>query len=175
MAFVLKIKDLPEGVSRQEFITEAGDFSLDYMGLEPSGTLIADSEITKSNDQIIFRGNISAPVKLICSRCAEEFEKLIKSELVFVLAFVSSQQEEELEDEDSEDFYFIPEGTVDYDFSRQIRDLLILAVEIKPLCSDNCRGICPKCGKNLNFEECDCNKEEIDERWLPLKDLTDRR
>jgi uncharacterized protein len=175
MAFVLNIKDLPDGVNRLEFLTEARDFAIDYAGVDPVGTLRAEAEVTKSNDQIIFRGKVTAPLKLLCSRCAEEYEKAIESEFAFVLAFVAPQQEEELQDEDSEDFYFIPEGTIEYDFASQIRDLLILAVEIKPLCKDDCRGICPTCGKNLNFEQCDCNKEEIDERWLPLKDLTDRR
>lgn len=175
MAFVLNIKDLPDGVTRHEFMTKASDFPLDYMGIELLGTLTANAEITKSNDQIIFRGRIAAPSKLLCSRCAEEFEKVVESDLVFVLAFVSAEKEDEFMDEDSEDFHFLPEGTIEYDFSPQIRELMILAVDLKPLCKDECRGICPTCGRNLNFEQCDCNKEEIDERWLPLKDLTDRR
>jgi uncharacterized protein len=175
MAFVLNIKDLPDGVNRLEFLTEASDFTLDYMGIGTVGTLRSDVEVTKSNDQIIFRGRVAAPLKLMCSRCAEEYEELIESEFAFVLAFVAPQQEEELQDEDSEDFHFIPEGTIEYDFTPQIRELLILSIGIKPLCKDDCRGICSRCGKNLNIEQCDCNKEEIDERWLPLKDLTDRR
>lgn len=175
MAFVLNIRDLPDGVTRQEFVTEASDFPLEYMGIEVSGTLAANAEITKSKDQIIFRGSISAPSKLMCARCAEEFEKVVESDLVFVLAFVPEQKEEEFRDEDSEDYFFIAEGTIEYDFSSQIRELLILAVGIKPLCKDECQGICPTCGKNLNIEQCDCNREQIDERWLPLKDLTDRR
>ncbi len=175
MAFVLNIRDLPDGVTRQEFMTKASEFPLDYMGIEVSGTLAARAEITKSKDQIIFRGSVSAPSKLLCARCAEEFEKVIESNLVFVLAFVPEQKEEEFQDEDSEDYFFIAEGTIEYDFSSQIRELLILAVDLKPLCKDECQGICPNCGKNLNYEQCDCNREQIDERWLPLKDLTDRR
>ena len=175
MAFVLNIKDLPDGLNRQDFMTPAEDFPLDYEGIKPVGILSAKAEITKSNDQIIFRGSISAPSKMICARCAEEFEKVVESELVFVLAFIPAENEEDFANEDSEDFHFLPEGTIEYDFSPQIRELLILAVDLKPLCNEDCRGICPSCGKNLNIEKCDCNKEEIDERWLPLKDLTDRR
>jgi len=175
MAFIINIKDLPEGISRHEFAVKASDFPLDYEGIEPTGMLSAKADITKSHDQIIFRGRVSAQSKLICSRCAEEFEKTIDEQLVFVLSLIHEPQADELRDGDTEDFYFMPEDTADYDFSSHIRELLILAVEIKPLCREDCLGICPGCGKNLNFEKCECNKEKIDERWLPLRDLKDRR
>jgi uncharacterized protein len=174
MAFILNIKDLPEDVSRQEFAASPDEFSLDYEGIEVTDDVHAYGDITKSNDQVIFRGEFSAPVRTLCSRCAEQFERDLESELVFVLSMVPEQEYEQLEDEQSEDFHFIPEGTLEFDFSGLIRDQIILALEMKPLCREECEGICPDCGKNLNYEECTCKDEKIDERWLPLKDLLDR-
>ncbi|HDS01131.1 MAG TPA: DUF177 domain-containing protein [candidate division Zixibacteria bacterium] len=174
MAFILKIKDLPEDVSRQEFVSSPGELSLDYEGVEVIGDVRAYGNVTKSNDQVIFRGEFVAPVRMTCSRCAEEFERNLRSELVFVLTLVPEKDYQELEEEASEDFYFIPEGTQEFDFSGHIREQLIVALEMKPLCREECRGICPDCGKNLNNEECICSEKKIDERWLPLRDLLDR-
>jgi uncharacterized protein len=174
MAFVLNIKDLPEDVSRQEFVSTPEELALDYEGIEVIGDVYAFGDVTKSNDQVIFRGEFSAPVKITCSRCAEEFERKLNSELVFVLTMVPENELQDLEEETLEDFYFIPEGTQVFDFSEHIREQLIVALEMKPLCREECRGICPDCGKNLNIEECICSEEKIDERWLPLKDLLDR-
>jgi uncharacterized protein len=174
MAFVINIKDLPEDVSRQEFVAAPNEFSMNYEGIKVIDDIHAYGDITKSNDQVIFRGEFSAPVKIVCSRCAEEFKKNLESELVFVLTMVPEQEFEQFEEDETEDFRFIPEGIQEYDFSEIIRDQIILNLEMKPLCSEECRGICPDCGKNLNHEDCSCKAEKIDERWLPLKDLLDR-
>ena len=58
------------------------------------------------------------------------------------------------------------------DMTDQIRQVLALAMPMKPICSEDCRGLCPQCGANLNEETCDCRSDEIDERWEGLKDLS---
>jgi uncharacterized protein len=174
MAFVLQIRDIPEGNSRQRFQLPGEQFHLDYEGIESAGDLTVWGDVSRLKDQLIFRGHFSLPVRLMCARCAEQFERTIETELIFVLKFLPDQAEEILEEGESEDFYFLPEGTLEFDYTDLIRERVILDVGLKPLCREECKGICPHCGTNLNIEECSCEKEEIDERWLPLKDLTDR-
>jgi uncharacterized protein len=174
MALVLQIRDIPEGNSRQRYQLPADHFQLDYEGIESAGDLAVWGDVSRLKDQLIFRGQFSMPVRLTCARCAEQFERAIESELVFVLKFTPDQANQDLDESDSEDYYFLPEGTLEFDCSDLIRDRIILSVGLKPLCREECKGICPLCGTNLNIDQCSCEKEEIDERWLPLKDLTDR-
>jgi uncharacterized protein len=174
MAFVLRIRDIPEGNSRQRYQLPGDQFHLDYEAIENAGDLTVWGDASRFKDQLIFRGQLSLPVRLVCARCAGQFERTIESELIFVLKFVPDQAEEVLEEGESEDFYFLPEGTLEFDCTDLIRDRVILSVGLKPLCREDCKGICPLCGTNLNIKECSCEKEDIDDRWLPLKDLTDR-
>lgn len=59
------------------------------------------------------------------------------------------------------------------DLDKLIKDDLLLELPSKVLCNDNCRGLCPKCGKNLNEGSCDCARHQVDTRLEVLKDLID--
>lgn len=174
MALVLQIRDIPDENSHQRYQLPSNQFQLDYEEIESAGDLTVWGDVSRLKDQLIFRGQFNLPVRLTCARCAEQFERTIESELIFVLKFVPDVADEVLNEGDSEDFYFLPEGTLEFDCSDLIRDRVILSVGLKPLCREECKGICPLCGTSLNIDQCSCEKEEIDERWLPLKDLTDR-
>ena len=51
----------------------------------------------------------------------------------------------------------------------------VLAVPMKNLCSEDCKGLCPKCGKNLNEGLCNCNEENIDPRWETIQKLKSKK
>jgi uncharacterized protein len=55
-----------------------------------------------------------------------------------------------------------------------VRDYALLAVPMKRLCNDYCKGLCIKCGKNLNEGDCGCDHDNIDDRWLPLLELKNK-
>jgi uncharacterized protein len=70
-----------------------------------------------------------------------------------------------------EEVVFLHPDTDKIDLDKDIRDYAILAVPMKKLCSENCKGLCPKCGKNLNDDLCDCIEEIIDPRWEVIQKL----
>ena len=74
-----------------------------------------------------------------------------------------------LVDEGNDDYIETPDFTIELD-EVVISDIL-LSLPQKFLCSDDCRGLCPKCGKNLNLGDCGCDKREIDPRLAILKQL----
>jgi uncharacterized protein len=57
------------------------------------------------------------------------------------------------------------------DLTEAIRQYALLAVPMKPLCREDCAGLCPGCGRNLNQGGCDCPPQEADPRWAKLKNL----
>ena len=63
-----------------------------------------------------------------------------------------------------------PEGEV-VDLRPMIREELLLVVPEFPVCREDCRGLCPRCGTNLNESECDCRSAEADPRWEALRKL----
>ena len=73
---------------------------------------------------------------------------------------------------DEDDYAIIHDGFLDMD--AELLELLELSFPSKLLCSEDCKGLCPKCGSNLNEGDCSCEKNEVDPRMLPLKKLWEK-
>lgn len=106
-------------------------------------------------------GKVDASFNCVCARCLKALENSISIPFTAYL-------DEELQDEESEDYYLI-EGD-DVDIGEIARDALVLNMPTRFLCSEDCKGLCPKCGKNLNDGPCDCGEDQ-DPRLAALAQL----
>ena len=97
-----------------------------------------------------------------CDRCGEQCT--VEQNMAFAHKLAQT-----LVDEGNDDYIETPDFTIELD-EVVISDIL-LSLPQKFLCSDDCRGLCPKCGKNLNLGDCGCDKREIDPRLAILKQL----
>jgi len=101
-------------------------------------------------------------IRFDCDRCAAEVERPYTTDTETVLA----ESLEDPDDIENADVVLIENATVDID--EVVRSAIILNSDMRMLCSPDCKGICPRCGKNLNEGECDC-PPEIDPRLEKLK------
>ena len=108
-------------------------------------------------------GEITAEMICVCDRCGEEFESTKVTELDAVLACEESEDNPEL---------FILEGD-SVDLDEVLATCFILDMETKFLCREDCKGLCPACGKNLNLGPCSCRKQ-TDPRFAVLEQLLDK-
>lgn len=115
--------------------------------------------IINAGGQLIIRGTIDAKLLLKCSRCLEDFEYELNT----------SFEEELSRESNNEDIIFI-EGDI-LDMTDIVVNNILLSLPMKFICSENCKGLCPKCGKNINIHECSCEDENLDPRLAVLKDL----
>ena len=115
---------------------------------------------------LMMTGDISAHLNAVCDRCAGEYEEDIELPLDVVLVT-------ELADEDHEDERTFPLDGNNADLDEIIRTVFILNMDTKFLCSEDCKGLCFRCGKNLNLGPCDC-KKEIDPRFAALQQLLNK-
>ncbi|MGQ9512551.1 YceD family protein [Thermodesulfitimonas sp.] len=117
--------------------------------------------ITNAGDFLWAVGETKATVRLTCSRCLKEFtvELAGRIEEKYRLHGAASPEEE------------IPLATDELDFTDQVIESLLLALPMKPLCREDCRGLCPRCGKDLNEGPCGCPADEGDPRLVVLKKL----
>lgn len=97
-----------------------------------------------------------------CDRCLVIAEKTMKQDFVHTLAL-------SVENEDSDDIIIVAGYVLDL-FSL-VRDDILLELPIKHLCSEDCRGLCPKCGQNLNEGSCGCRSDAADPRLAVLDEL----
>jgi uncharacterized protein len=112
-----------------------------------------------------------------CSRCLKDMASELSTPFTIVVRRLNagehqpeaSEEDELLERDDDVRFLSHDESTVD--ITEVVHDALLLAVTEKPLCSADCRGICPQCGVNLNESTCECTTDRTDSRWGDLKGL----
>lgn len=115
---------------------------------------------------LVMTGNISTTIHGICDRCAAAFDQdiLIPVDVVLVT---------ELSNEENEDETVFPLEGDSADLEEIVRTIFVLNLDSKLLCKPDCKGLCCRCGKNLNFESCICEKE-LDPRFAALKQLLEK-
>jgi uncharacterized protein len=130
-------------------------------------------ELTRGSRGVDLSGRFDATVRALCSRCLEPFEVPLASEFFLTLTPepVEMATGENQMNEDDVSLFHAPEGRVD--LVGVVTEQIYLGLPLKPICDEGCRGLCPRCGVNLNQSTCECPKEEIDPRLAPLLELTD--
>jgi uncharacterized protein len=128
-------------------------------------------DIHKDKDKFRLVGHVRTELELTCSRCVEPYRFPINA--VFDHRYLPSSDESTEEDsavaeDDLETSYY---GDDQIDLDELMREQFYLALPMKPLCSDDCKGLCPQCGANLNTETCDCAPVWEDPRLAALRDL----
>ena len=131
-------------------------------GLKLCGQVTVAAVVDKMGEEAFVKADVSAAVKTECARCTEPFELPFNAafEALYVPDFppdaVGSRSARA--EEESQQVLYYSGGVVD--LAQQIIEALALAVPIKPLCRDDCKGLCPNCGRNLNEGQCDCPKDD---------------
>jgi len=115
---------------------------------------------------LVMTGNISTTIHGICDRCATAFDQEISIPVDVVLVT-------ELSNEESEDESVFPLEGDSTDLEEIVRTIFVLNLDSKLLCKSDCKGLCCRCGKNLNIESCICEKE-LDPRFAALKQLLEK-
>lgn len=128
--------------------------------------------VTKSQDQLICRGKVRTSARMECSRCLAEYEESISSDLDFVIDLAGNLEQVKSEEEG---YFFAEPSSAFFEIDDLVREAIILSLPLKPLCSEDCKGLCPICGTDLNKSQCSCVKEKTDPRWDQLKGLLKKK
>lgn len=108
----------------------------------------------------------------LCARCLRELDRHLVLEVEKTVA-VSGTLENEDADEIIDDYVLIENSTLD--LTEAVEEQLFLELPYRHLCREDCRGLCSKCGKDLNEGDCDCPKHEADPRLAALKALLENK
>ena len=130
--------------------------------------------IQKADDDFYAQGEVEADVTLECARCLRGFETHLTGRTDFIINAEGQPPKTDRDVIDDEEYISYRGPDMSVDISDQVRQALVLAVDLKPLCDEDCKGLCPSCGKNLNDGPCDCGSKQIDPRWEGLKGLSEQ-
>ena len=141
---------------------------MDLSGLEWNGTspfvqpVRVEGQVRNRAGALELKARLEAALSLTCDRCAKPFQREKTVEYETLLAF-------ELANGESDDIVELnQDGELELD--ELMREVFLLEMDTKNLCSEDCKGLCPGCGADLNREPSSC-KKEIDPRWAKLAQL----
>jgi uncharacterized protein len=166
----------PEGLDLDETLDPAGVHleGDDELALE-TGRLDCRLEIVDGNT-VHVTGRLAGQVTVECGRCLERFVVGVDQKLdQFYLPRLANRPEEEEEAVELSD-HDVVVGYYDQDrldLGEVVREQIFLALPLKRLCREDCRGLCPTCGRNRNADSCACPapEEPADRRLEPLRKL----
>jgi len=123
---------------------------------------------------IRLKGRLDTSLEVACARCLEPVVHQVEREFDLLyrpLGADAGRDELSVTDAEAEISYYQGEGLLLED---ALREQVLLAVPLKTICRENCKGLCPHCGKNLNEAQCSCANQVDDPRWEALKEIRDK-
>ncbi len=172
-----RIEDIPpEGRAEEHSVDEsqlaerlAAETVRSFRFSSPIGVSL---KLSRSGGVVLVKSRIAARVEWVCARCLDSFFMDLTSEFTTTWKprppNFSLPDEVELSREDLETEFY--QGD-EIDVTPLVQDQILLTLPQKAICREECRGLCPRCGKNLNREVCQCREEEMDPRLAPLKNF----
>ncbi|MDR3626049.1 MAG: DUF177 domain-containing protein [Ignavibacteriaceae bacterium] len=162
----IKIFNLSDGVHNFNFDEAVKNIELN----EPFfGNILVEAELSKAHGQLVLSAKLTAKANFDCDRCNTNFDSTITN--TYKMVYLSGMEPEE---SDSINVTYLPPDADKIVLDDDVRDFALLALPMKRLCNEDCKGLCPRCGKNLNEGDCGCNHETMDDRWLPLMELKNK-
>ncbi|HEY0079079.1 MAG TPA: DUF177 domain-containing protein [Pyrinomonadaceae bacterium] len=151
------------------------ELTLDEEGVSLTTSVSVEGRAARKGSEVRLRGRIGTTVEVACDRCLRPVPFSVEEDFNARLepAEMETENEElaELQPEDLD--VSVYEGdSVDVD--ELVREQILLALPTRLHCREDCKGLCPTCGADLNETTCACEQKEIDPRWAGLAALKDR-
>jgi len=128
---------------------------------------------SREYDHLRVAGSVNTAVSLVCSRCLVTFETAIDS--TFTIFFRRGTAEEAASEEETElndqDLISATYSGDEIDLTHEIEEQVAMEVPIKPLCGENCKGLCPECGTDLNQTTCSCSGSNFNIKFSALNNF----
>lgn len=163
-----KIKDIPGEIMRVKTEVSLSVMEDGKKEVVFTQALRLELELTGTGSAIIVEGTVKTAVQLSCDRCLKPFSLPIEapfSETYYPAGLGQKIHREE----------WVPFKDEVIDLMPEVMKTILIELPMKAVCQDDCRGICPSCGQNLNTGDCNCEHEKIDSRLGVLKDLAKRK
>jgi uncharacterized protein len=170
----IDVRELELGPRALQGEVPAADLEFDSAEIKVLGKILVDVTAERQAREVRIRGSFQVDVELRCSRCLEpvrfpvvaRFDQFYESNAEHPL-----EGEIELQERDTEIAFFSGDFI---EVSDIVREQILLALPMKPICQESCKGLCPHCGRNRNLEVCNCESLFVDPRFVQLLKLKNR-
>ena len=167
----IKVKDIEKKGSVHLTYNEDPTFlNSDEILMETLDPVRVDVHLNSTRNGLYAAGEVQTTLSICCSRCLIDFPHQIREEFHLEYRSRPTELPEEIElDEESVGIVFFDGAEID--LSDQVKQDVLLATPMKPVCTESCKGLCSICGGNLNEVHCDCSPTESPNPFAKLKSL----
>jgi uncharacterized protein len=158
-------------------VAAPADLGIEVIGVPVGAALELDLRLESVMEGVLVTGTARAPLAGECVRCLEPLERELEADFQEMFSYPDTdnrgrdiQSGTGTEDAGDEDMFFIEDGL--FDLEPVLRDAVVLALPLQPVCRDDCPGLCPECGARL-ADEPDHHHDAADTRWAALQGLAD--
>ena len=142
--------------------------SLDFFGEKPiTRPVEVKGEVRNMAGALLLEGEASTVLDVVCDRCLKPFSQ----EMHVPVETLVAESVENADSDEGDEIVLLEDGQIDLD--AVFETAVVLAMDVKHVCSEDCKGLCPGCGVNLNEEACQC-RPEPDPRFAALAQLLDK-
>jgi len=167
----IDVLTLKEGESSLELRESVSGFGLRDVAGEFKSDILVNLTLHRRNDEIVILGKASGVVSEECSRCLRRGDRKFAVEFEVFCDKIGAHKNRPLPDEEAGETYVAHHDGKVLDIGPVVREAVLLSSSMKALCREDCRGLCPVCGINLNDETCGCAASKPDTRWSALAKL----
>ncbi len=160
----IRVSGLSNGLHEYHLSTDPGAVGLDDSFREP---VDVEARIDKNPRQIYLTAEIHTTGHFECDRCLDEFDRPLTAAYSMLYVY----RELDGGKQSPEEVTVIDPETAQISLAEDVRQMVMLAVPLKLLCREECKGLCPRCGANLNHGQCRCEAEVRDSPLSGLRDL----
>ena len=170
----LSIKEMEVRKVRFVETFEPGQIDFQDVDVEQAGPLTIDGVaelLANSDGEVRIRGKLSVVMKSVCDRCLGDALYPLNADLDLFYrpdSYIARDEEIKIDEGEAEIGFYQGEGMELEDI---LREQVLLLLPMQKICREDCKGICPVCGKNRNEAACQCKVETADDRWKALRDI----
>lgn len=168
----IEVEKLSEGGEPFAHTYREGELTLDEGRVRLRGETVAEGRARRKGEEVRLTGKIRAGVEIACDRCLRPVAAPLEVEFEesFIPSAADAREGEEKELGSDDLLLSVYEGDA-VDVDELVREQILLALPTRFVCGEECKGLCPTCGADLNAEACDCPQGEVDPRWAALEKL----
>lgn len=163
----LDLGTIPEGTSHTDLTVDVSELGVTLEDGRLESPLKIGLDVKRTANDVYLKGRAAVTAILECARCLEEYAYVLDTPLEWWV--IMGGENGAPGAEDRENVIEAPAGAKFIDLADHVRSELLVLAPLKPLCRTECKGLCPRCGANLNESECSCHIEKHDSRWDALK------
>jgi uncharacterized protein len=174
---VLHLHDIPDEGLNLSCEVQADELALGPEDARIPGGLALSAKVTKTGTSVYVVGRLSGTVRRQCVRCLKEYDDALRLPIVGEYhrdtdrkSRPASHESSERSGAEEDDEGYVYTGE-EIGLAEMLREQILLATPMQPLCDEACRGLCPVCGQDRNERRCDCREQQISSPFAVLKEL----